>query len=168
MGQAQMVQYTEGQKFDLHHDWFARPRVLDADAQTGRRRLYNRVATFFAVFQVEGIEEDSGETWFPKVRPVAQQGAWGTEGERGAAQGGGGADGDGKGGGAGRGGQEWREHEDGGLAFKPVPGNAVFWVNLLPNGTGDGRTVHAGLPVKGSGVKTAMNIWPRVFFGPDA
>ncbi|KAI2642120.1 hypothetical protein GGS21DRAFT_501218 [Xylaria nigripes] len=57
----------------------------------------------------------------------------------------------------------WREHEAGGVAFTPVKGNALFWVNLHANGTGDDRTVHAGLPVV-SGLKTAMNIWPRKFY----
>ncbi|KAI2601816.1 hypothetical protein GGR54DRAFT_634493 [Hypoxylon sp. NC1633] len=57
----------------------------------------------------------------------------------------------------------WRRHEEGGLAFKPIAGNALFWVNLFANGTGDERTIHAGLPV-GEGLKTAMNIWPRKFY----
>lgn len=56
----------------------------------------------------------------------------------------------------------WRERE-GGTAFRPVEGNAVFWVNLMPNGRGDGRVVHAGLPV-GEGRKTGLNIWPRRFY----
>ncbi|KAM7206389.1 hypothetical protein V8F20_002738 [Naviculisporaceae sp. PSN 640] len=141
MGQAQLVRYTEGQKFGLHHDWFSRPRLLDEDAKIGRRRLYNRIATIFLTLQADNITEDTGETWFPHVKPITSSGEkhpW------------------------------WREHEDGGMAFKAIPGNAIFWVNMFPNnGSGDGRTLHAGLPVKG-GVKTAMNIWPRVFFGPDA
>jgi prolyl 4-hydroxylase len=57
----------------------------------------------------------------------------------------------------------WREHENGGLAFRPVAGNAIFWVNLHANGTGDERTNHAGLPL-GKGRKTAMNIWPRQYY----
>jgi prolyl 4-hydroxylase len=56
----------------------------------------------------------------------------------------------------------WREHE-GGTAFKPVEGNALFWVNLMPSGRGDKRVLHAGLPVE-EGRKTAMNIWPRAFY----
>ncbi|KFY85066.1 hypothetical protein V500_08722 [Pseudogymnoascus sp. VKM F-4518 (FW-2643)] len=55
----------------------------------------------------------------------------------------------------------WREHE-GGTAFTPVEGNALFWVNLMPSGRGDKRVIHAGLPVE-EGRKTAMNIWPREF-----
>jgi prolyl 4-hydroxylase len=147
MGPAQMVRYTPGQKFDPHHDWFKRPRITDEDAAVGRRRLYNRVATLFVVLQADNVTRGSGETWFPLIKPI---------------EGGGGS-----GGGGGEGEVLWREHEDGGLAFKPIPGNALFWVNLLPNGTGDARTLHAGLPVEG-GIKVGMNIWPRRFFGPDA
>ncbi|KAK0705547.1 hypothetical protein B0H67DRAFT_464059, partial [Lasiosphaeris hirsuta] len=133
MGPAQMVRYSAGQRFDVHTDWFARPRLLDEDGAAGRRRLYNRVATIFAVLEADGVE--GGETWFPHVA-VGGEGAL------------------------------WRERE-GGTAFKAVPGNALFWLNLLGDGTGDVRTAHAGLPVEG-GFKTALNIWPRVFFGPDA
>ncbi|KAK1754381.1 hypothetical protein QBC47DRAFT_447322 [Echria macrotheca] len=140
MGMAQMVRYTPGQKFDLHTDWFARPRVDEGDAEVGRRRMYNRVATLFVVLGAN--HTGGGETWFPQVRTVTDQ--------------------------ARRGGESvWREHEDGGLAFPAVPGGGLFWMNLLANGTGDARTVHAGLPVEG-GVKYALNIWPRAFFGPDA
>lgn len=143
-GGPQMVRYnTTGSRFDLHTDWFARPRVLPADAAAGRRRMYNRAATFFAVLECRNCtaKNRGGETWFPRVEPVGAPGI----------------------------GDEWRRHDDGGVAFAPVAGNAVFWVNLLPgNGSGDTRVVHAGLPVAEGSVKTAMNIWPRVFFGPDA
>ena len=140
MGVAQLVHYTAGQKFDPHHDWFRQPRLRDGDG--GRRRLYNRVATFFVV--LEANVTSGGETYFPMVGPAAPQDR-AEDRDRGV----------------------WREHEEGGLAFKPIAGNAVFWVNLLPNGTGDARTLHAGLPVA-DGTKTAMNIWPRAFFGPEA
>lgn len=140
MGVAQMVHYTAGQKFDLHHDWFQQPRLRDGDE--GRQRLYNRVATFFVILQANCTH---GETYFPAARAIAPQ----DRREGGNASG------------------FWREHEDGGLAFKPIPGNALFWINLFPNGTGDARTLHAGLPVE-DGTKAAMNIWPRAFFGPEA
>jgi prolyl 4-hydroxylase len=52
--------------------------------------------------------------------------------------------------------EEWEK----GLTFRPVEGNAVFWRNLLENGRGDERTLHAGLPVT-SGGKIGMNIWTR-------
>lgn len=60
-------------------------------------------------------------------------------------------------------GRGWRPYEKGGTVFTPKSGSALFWVNLFKNGTGDGRVVHAGLPLEG-GRKTAMNIWPRRFF----
>ncbi|KXX79840.1 putative prolyl 4-hydroxylase 4 [Madurella mycetomatis] len=53
-----------------------------------------------------------------------------------------------------------------GVTFRPVEGNAVYWVNLLPGHDrggrrmGDERTLHAGLPVTGGG-KIGMNIWTR-------
>ncbi|TGJ88377.1 hypothetical protein E0Z10_g270 [Xylaria hypoxylon] len=47
-----------------------------------------------------------------------------------------------------------------GVTFRPVAGNAVFWSNMLDDGTGDERTLHAGLPVT-SGSKIGMNIWTR-------
>ncbi|KAI0513008.1 hypothetical protein F5B22DRAFT_613014 [Xylaria bambusicola] len=131
MGVPQLVRYTEGQEYNLHHDWMRIPHA----AFDGSARTFNRVASFFVILQDECV---GGETWFPFVKPVSSQLNGNDEGRL------------------------WREHEDGGLAFKPVAGNGIFWVNLFPNGTGDTRTVHAGLPVTG-GLKTAMNIWPRQY-----
>ncbi|RYP79182.1 hypothetical protein DL771_000160 [Monosporascus sp. 5C6A] len=47
-----------------------------------------------------------------------------------------------------------------GATFRAVPGNAVFWENFRPDGTGVGweESWHAGLPVK-RGVKVGLNIW---------
>ena len=47
-----------------------------------------------------------------------------------------------------------------GVVFRPVPGNAVFWENFRPDGSGDGfdETWHAGLPVT-QGEKVGLNIW---------
>lgn len=145
MGAPQMVRYTAGQRFNVHADWFARPRLGSEDAAAGRRRLYNRVATIFVVLQSNASA--GGETWFPhvEINGGVSVGGGSEEGEVPA----------------------WRVHDDGGLAFRPVAGNGLFWVNLLPNGTGDARVVHAGLPIV-DGVKTGMNIWPRAYFGPDA
>lgn len=194
MGAAQLVHYDNGQKFDLHHDWFRQPRLSDADAAAGRRRLYNRVATFFVVLQANCT---AGETYFPQAvvpgapkspepapeeeeeeEEAAPKSPAGSTGPR--------LEGTSAGSGVPQQAQTgstahvdktptstqsplpiWREHENGGLAFRPIAGNALFWVNLFANGTGDTRTLHAGLPV-GEGTKTAMNIWPRAYFGPDA
>jgi len=48
----------------------------------------------------------------------------------------------------------------GGVAFKPVVGNAIFWSNLYPNGTGHPGVWHAGMPVK-KGTKVGLNIFTR-------
>ncbi|KAJ2901666.1 Prolyl 4-hydroxylase subunit alpha-3 [Zalerion maritima] len=154
MGIAQLVRYVEGQKFDVHHDWFDGPQTTKPKAGSSgeekkkkKGRKWNRNVSFFATLEDEDVEE--GETWFPHVAPVEPQ-TVPTAAERE------GADRDQR--------PLWRRHPDGGTAFRPVKGNAVFWVNLHQNGTGDDRTVHAGLPVKGAGRKTAMNIWPRKYF----
>ncbi|KAL2021587.1 hypothetical protein VTK56DRAFT_6940 [Thermocarpiscus australiensis] len=154
MGPPQLVRYSEGQRFNTHHDWFEYPQW----APDGSNRRWNRVASFFAILQDNCT---GGETHFPYVKamiaPPSPRGepAWqgGVEGDQIREKG-----------------KEvkplWREHDDGGLAFRPVAGNALFWVNLHPNGTGDSRTIHAGLPLE-SGLKTAMNIWPRQYYAYD-
>lgn len=48
-----------------------------------------------------------------------------------------------------------------GLTVRAVPGSATFWRNLHFNGTGDNRTLHAGLPPE-DGVKIGLNIWTSV------
>jgi prolyl 4-hydroxylase len=138
----QLVRYRNGQKFNLHRDWFERVRP----ARDGRQRASNRLASFFAILEANCTE---GETYFPHLQPPTRP-PW----ERGKAV-------------AANPKTPWKEDEDGGLAFPPVQGNALFWVNLLPSGKGDPRVEHAGLPV-GEGLKTAMNIWPRRWVGPDA
>lgn len=133
MGAPQLVRYGPGEKFDLHYDWF--PRLQRGEEGRGG---WNRPASFFVTLE-DGCE--AGETYFPNVSAAVPQGEV-------AAQGG-------------EGGRfPWREHEGGGIAFQPVKGNALFWVNIRGDGTGDERTRHAGLPLEG-GRKTAMNIWPR-------
>ncbi|KAF6803067.1 2og-fe oxygenase family [Colletotrichum sojae] len=137
IGPPQLVRYTRGQRFNQHYDWYD---AFQPDNMLQRRRSWNRIASFFAILD-DGC--DRGETWFPRIEAVAPQ-----EGSREKER-------------------LWRRHEDGGLAFRPVKGNALFWVNLHANGTGDTRVIHAGLPL-GEGRKTAMNIWPRRYQGPEA
>ncbi|KAJ5515767.1 hypothetical protein N7527_007327 [Penicillium freii] len=50
-------------------------------------------------------------------------------------------------------------NSDNGLGFatKPITGNAIFWMNLHSNNTGDPRVQHSALPIK-SGTKYGMNI----------
>jgi prolyl 4-hydroxylase len=137
MGMPQLVRYTEGQKFNLHYDWYNLPQRLTV--KDGTHRFWNRVGSFFAILE-DGCEE--GETWFPNVTAITGPSLQLQSGETRAL---------------------WRAHEKGGLAFRPVKGNALFWMNLDGEGKGDTRVKHAGLPVT-SGRKTAMNIWPRRYF----
>lgn len=58
------------------------------------------------------------------------------------------------------------EEYENGVTFRPVEGNMVYWENLLENGEGDQRVLHAGLPVT-SGWKIGMNIWTRQGALPD-
>ncbi|MCJ1398994.1 Prolyl 4-hydroxylase, alpha polypeptide [Xylographa trunciseda] len=50
------------------------------------------------------------------------------------------------------------DSELGGVAFKPVAGNAIYWSNVYPNSTYHEGTLHAGMPVK-KGRKIGLNIW---------
>ncbi len=149
MGPPQLVRYGPGQRFNEHHDWFD----TQMWAIDGSDRKWNRVASFFAILESNCT---GGETHFPYVKGIVPpspraEPMWlgGTEDQIQRRE------------------KElkplWREHEDGGLAFRPVAGNAIFWINLHANGTGDKRTNHAGLPL-GEGRKTAMNIWPRRYY----
>lgn len=147
MGPPQLVRYTSGQQFNLHHDFYETPQW----AYDGSRRKFNRVASFFAILEDNCT---NGETYFPHVRGSTKLGP--DDAHQQAV-----------------GPRKWNEsdpimrvHEDGGLAFRPIRGNALFWMNLHADGTGDQRTMHAGLPV-GEGLKTAMNIWPRQFYPID-
>ncbi|KAI0141580.1 hypothetical protein GGR57DRAFT_520152 [Xylariaceae sp. FL1272] len=131
MGVPQLVRYTKGQEYNLHHDWLRIPQP----AFDGSPRTFNRIASFFVILQDNCT---GGETWFPFIDPPFLRAEGGIDNRL------------------------WYAHEEHGFAIKPVAGNAIFWINLFPNGTGDERTVHAGLPVTG-GLKTAMNIWPRKY-----
>ncbi|KAI1305526.1 2OG-Fe(II) oxygenase superfamily protein [Xylaria venustula] len=92
----------------------------------------NRQSSFFAYVSAENIT--GGGTNFPMVRPP-HDARWCAF-------------------------IDCDEPWENGVTFRPVVGNAVFWSNLLDDGTGDQRTLHAGLPVTG-GSKIGMNIWTR-------
>lgn len=97
-------------------------------SDTGYVRHYNRLISTFAYLEDNCT---GGETYFPKVQGVGLD-----------------ADGD-----------KFSRTESGeGLLVRPRRGNAVLWKNLLGNGTGDSRLLHASLPVK-SGRKIGMNIF---------
>ncbi|PIA92546.1 hypothetical protein CB0940_04092 [Cercospora beticola] len=53
-----------------------------------------------------------------------------------------------------------KQSKEGGIYFPPVIGNAVFWHNFYPNGTGVDGTYHAGMPVR-KGRKVGLNIFSR-------
>ncbi|KAI1262307.1 hypothetical protein F5Y18DRAFT_430208 [Xylariaceae sp. FL1019] len=133
MGPPQLVRYSEGQQFNNHVDWYDTPQPRTRGSR-GKGKSWNRMASLFAWLEDEC---EGGETWFKYIEP--------THSLR--------SDTD----------HLWRAHPDGGLAFRPIARNALFWVNLHGNGTGDERVRHAGLKVVKGG-KTAMNIWPRKFY----
>ncbi|PVH76758.1 hypothetical protein DL98DRAFT_282957 [Cadophora sp. DSE1049] len=152
-GTPQIVQYGPGEHFSTHHDWYDRPQLLrdgSMDHVGGGRWWFNRWGSFFVYLDEEA---EGGETWFPHIEARSQSlmptSSTLKEGEE-------------KDGGE----KKWeRNTEEGrGTNFLPRKGNALFWVNLHGNGTGDERVVHAGREVKG-GRKTAMNLWPRVYYG---
>ena len=95
-------------------------------------RPNNRLGSIFAYIEDDC---DGGETYFPDVKGVDES-----------------ADG-----------SKFSRSENGhGLLVKPRRGNAIFWNNLHPNGTGDPRTAHAGMPVT-RGRKIGINIWSFYF-----
>ena len=60
----QLVRYVEGQKVNVHPDWFTdSPR-----SPQGRR--FNRLASFFIYLDANCTE---GETWFPHIEPVVDR-----------------------------------------------------------------------------------------------
>lgn len=110
--------------------------TLHRDTKGWNSRLYNRGASFFIYLEDGCI---GGETHFPEISPNAND-------SRLAAL------------------EQWMTRSEKGVSFKPKKGNGLFWVNLKPDGMGDGRLIHAGLPVK-QGRKVGMNIWVKRDFG---
>ncbi|KAI0013715.1 hypothetical protein F4779DRAFT_640168 [Xylariaceae sp. FL0662B] len=106
-------------------------------------RGWGRVSSFMAWVQADGVE--GGATEFPMLRRGGPDEPWCRWVECEAA-----AEAPKKDG----------EERPVGVAFRPVAGNAVFWENFRPDGTGRGwaETWHAGLPVR-KGTKVGLNIW---------
>lgn len=132
----QIVHYTQGQKYNLHTDYWPVNQTR-SDGGTGDF-VYNRLASFFVFL------EDSctgGETYFPLVEVDDISAGLAGKVSRGGRS-------------------DVEEERDKGVKFKPIKGNAIFWVNLDEEGRGDERVVHAGLPL-GDGEKVGLNIWPR-------
>ncbi|KAJ9602823.1 hypothetical protein H2200_012603 [Cladophialophora chaetospira] len=98
---------------------------------------YNWLTSFFVYLEYSGT---GGETYFPKVKALPSKAF--AEDERFSST-----------------------DTDMGIAIRPIPKNAIFWVNLFPNGTRDDRTVHAGVTLEG-GSKIGMNIWAKQYNWP--
>lgn len=113
----QLVKYAPGQKYDLHTDFWPEHQVMN----DGSGRLFNRVASFFVFLRANCTD---GETYFPLVEPDGTIEQFGDKVAKGEMDG-----------------------EEKGVKFKPMKGNALFWVNLDGDGEGDRRVVHAGLPI---------------------
>lgn len=103
IGPPQLVRYTTGQRFNRHRDWYERPQPT-RKGMLGRGKSWNRVASFFAILQDKCT---GGETWFPLVNATVPPRD--DQKER----------------------RLWKTHEDGGVAFRPVAGNALFVCNLI-------------------------------------
>ncbi|RII07132.1 hypothetical protein CUC08_Gglean008100 [Alternaria sp. MG1] len=135
----QLVRYFPSQKYDLHTDFWPEHQITSLE--DGKQVYFNRIASFF-VFLRDNCTE--GYTYFPLVETSLPNILDGTYNDRIA--------------------QGEMNGEAKGIRFKPMRGNAVFWVNLDKDGKGDRRVVHAGLPVN-EGEKIGLNIWPRKYFG---
>ncbi|XXG96881.1 hypothetical protein Hte_003172 [Hypoxylon texense] len=130
----QIVKYeTGGDQFKSHMDWFDTPKNdMAYDPEDESFKPSNRLGSIFAY-----LDDDCtrGETYFPHLSSVSES----ADGEKFAIPEG-----------------------DTGLLVKPRRGNAIFWNNLLPNGSGDPRVAHLGLQVD-SGTKVGLNMWSRYF-----
>lgn len=133
----QLVKYAPGQKYDLHTDFWPEHQVIN----DGSGRLFNRVASFFVFLRANCT---GGYTHFPGVDVAGNDERMETW----------------------YGGKVEKGENGKGVKFKPIQGNAIFWVNLNEKGQGDRRVVHAGLPVE-EGEKIGLNIWPRKFYGVE-
>ena len=103
--------------------------TIDEIAEEARKQQIAHLAEVrFAILENDC---EGGETHFPYIKAISPQDRRPRSPEPG-----------------GNGEVPWREHEDGGLAFLPIKGNAIFWVNLHANFTGDRRVMHSGLPVR--------------------
>lgn len=129
----QVVKYEDVGNRFQTHTDWFDPPMREISNSDGLVRRSNRLGSIFAYLEDNCTR---GETYFPELPSVSLS-----------------ADGD------------KFAIPDGsiGLLVKPRRGNAVFWNNLLANGTGDTRTAHAGLRVE-SGTKVGLNIWSSYYF----
>ncbi len=129
----QLVRYGAGQGTAAQTDWVARPGHSNAVATGGNR------ASSFAGFVSVGDNATTTSTTggglnFP-LMDAPRDGRWCNVVDCDAPY-------------------------EAGLVLRPVAGNAVFWENLRPDGSGEAKTLRAALPVAGGEV-VAVNIWLR-------
>ncbi len=139
----QLVKYAPGEQYHFHTDWVSRPadQAVHATAASGG----NRLSSFFAYVHVamnDTTTTSGGGTNFPLLDAPANE-RW-----------------------CARGLVDCDEPWESGVTFRPVAGNAIFWRNMHDEdaegggGSGDYRTLHAGLPLT-TGEKIGLNIWTR-------
>ncbi|KAI1812696.1 hypothetical protein GGS20DRAFT_556818 [Poronia punctata] len=123
--------YGPSQHYAHHFDWGSGARG------------WGRVSSFMVWVQADAVE--GGGTEFPRLRREGSDERWCRWVECNQDE---------------KKKKEEEEEEKSGVVFKPIPGNAVFWENFRPDGTGRGwqETWHAGLPVT-RGTKVGLNIW---------
>ncbi|KAI1281290.1 2OG-Fe(II) oxygenase family oxidoreductase [Xylaria sp. FL0933] len=134
--------YGPSQHYTHHFDWGSGARG------------WGRVSSFMV--WVEADEMEGGGTEFPRLRRNGPDQPWCRWLEcPDADTGGGDSAGEDK-----KEKKRAKEDDAPGVTFKAVPGNAVYWENFRPDGTGRGwqETWHAGLPVT-RGTKVGLNIW---------
>ena len=104
---------------------------LESELELEEKKNCNRAASFF-VFMSD--VEQGGETYFPLVDIPSDAEAMDMSKFR-----------------------KITTPDGFGLMVKPVKGNAIFWMNMLKNGTMDERMVHSGIKVS-KGTKYGLNI----------
>lgn len=112
----------------MHYDWFSEDEL----ESTGACQRLTSMFVYLAPKERDEGEDElvGGETYFPEFSSVGED----ADGMKFARPGEGGK----------------------GLIVRPVPGNAIFWMNLA-DGKGDERNAHTGLGIV-RGVKRGMNV----------
>lgn len=136
IGPPQVVRYTAASKCNKAQDWYA------GDDNT--RTTVNHIASIRVTLHDDCT---GGETYYPHVRPLtgdlsAEDGQSMSFLDRRNS------------------GPFFKNHENGGLMFRPLQGNAIFTFDVHRNGSRDDRTKHVVLPLT-EGEELAMTLWPE-------